>query len=463
MENTPDIRRRLPAVDVILRDSRLASSHELYGRELVLVQVRRELETLRARAAGTAEMREEDLDRLLEELPGRVARGLRESFGLPLQRVLNATGIFLHTNLGRAPLPRSLAVRISGFLDAYCNLEYRLAEGKRSDRNERASNLLQVATGAGGGIVVNNNAGALVLILSTLAKGEEVIVSRGELVEIGGSFRIPEIVEASGTRLVEVGTTNRTRIADYEGAITDRTGLLLKVYPSNYLQTGFTASVDPSALVELGGRFDLPVVVDEGSGLLRPHPAPQLADHPSMRELISVGCDLVCGSGDKLLGGPQAGLVVGKREAVERCRRNPLYRALRPDRFAFAALEGVLRMHLAEQRMPIDRLWVDGSEHRRRLEELAPQLGAEIVPAEAYLGGGTAPERAIVGEALALPGEDRLLEELRRGDPPVIGYLHRGRLILDLRTIDPADDSLLAGVVGRALARVSLRMSGETS
>jgi L-seryl-tRNA(Ser) seleniumtransferase len=446
MSSTNDARRRLPAVDTVVRDPVLEASIELYGRDLVTVQVRRKLDELRERIESSAagnELAQEDLFRL----PEAVAREMRERYGVSLQRVINATGIFLHTNLGRAPLPRPVAHRIAGFLDAYCDLEYRLDRGERGDRNERVDQLLQVATGAEAGILVNNNAAALVLILSALGTGTEVIVSRGELVEIGGSFRIPDILKAAGVVLVEVGTTNRTKRQDYEDAISERTGLLLKVYPSNYRQVGFTAAVEPRELVEIGERSRVPVVVDEGSGMLAAHPAPQLRDHPSLQELMSLGCDIACGSGDKLLGGPQAGLIVGRRDLVDRCHRNPLYRALRPDRCTFAGVEEILRLHLAGSSMPIERLWVDERSHRRRLEALAARIDAEIVPAEAFVGGGAAPERPIAGEALALPGRSDWLAALRQGEPPVVGYIRDGRLVLDLRTVDPEDDPHLERAV----------------
>jgi L-seryl-tRNA(Ser) seleniumtransferase len=375
--------------------------------------------------------------------------------------VLNATGLFLHTNLGRAPLPREVAASLPPLLDAYCDLEFDLETGRRSQRLRRVERLLTALTGAEAAAVVNNNAAALVLILSTLAKGREVVVSRGELVEIGDSFRIPEIMAAAGACLVEVGATNRTRPADYRNAAGPETALLLKVFPSNFRLTGFVASVSPAELVAVSREVGVPVLVDEGSGLLRPPSpgrAPQLAGHPSMAELIEAGCDLVCGSGDKLPGGPQAGLIVGREPLVTRCRRHPLYRALRPDRLALAALEGVLRLHLAGSELPLDRLWPDPRAHRDRLERAMTAIASElegnvaIVPADAFLGGGSAPEEPIPGEALALPGDDELLARLRRGDPPVVGYIRRGRLLLDLRTVAPEDDEALVAAVRRALA-----------
>jgi L-seryl-tRNA(Ser) seleniumtransferase len=339
---------------------------------------------------------------------------------------------------------------LPGLLDAYCDLEMDLAEGRRGDRNRRVERLLVELTGAEAALVVNNNAAALVLALACLARGRQVVISRGELVEIGGSFRIPDILAAAGTHLVEVGTTNRTRLEDYQAALGPDTGLLLKVHPSNYRIRGFVEAVAAARLAELGRRHGLPVLIDEGSGLLRPHPAPQMEGHPSLSELVASGCHLACGSGDKLLGGPQAGLLVGAAEYVGRCRRYPLYRALRPGRTELALLELVLRRHLAGRTMPLERLWAAADEQDDRLRRLAAELGAEIVPAEAFIGGGAAPDRAIAGRALSLAGGERLLRSLRRGTPPVVGYVRDDRVILDLRTVDPADDGELVAAVKAA-------------
>jgi L-seryl-tRNA(Ser) seleniumtransferase len=454
--NSSDVRRDLPPLDRLLSHPAVAALLPLYGRDPVRVQARRAVDELRRRLAASPALAAEERESALAALPGEIAARVEAALGGPLRRVLNATGIFLHTNLGRAPLPAAVARSLPPLLDAYCDLEVDLATGKRGQRNGRVERLLTALTGAEAALVVNNNAAALVLALAALAQGREVVVSRGELVEIGGSFRIPEILAAAGARLVEVGATNRTRIGDYEAALGPGTALLLKVFPSNFRQIGFVAAVEPRQLAELGERAGVPVLVDEGSGLLRPHPAPQLAGHPSLAELVAQGCDLAAGSGDKLLGGPQAGLLVGRAALLARCRRHPLYRALRPDRMALAALEGVLRAHLAAAPLPLDRLWPEPRAHRDRLERAAAALdtGAEIVPAEAFLGGGSAPEAPIPGEALALPGGpggDALLARLRRGAPPVIGYLRQGRLLLDLRTVAVEDDGLLIAAVRAAL------------
>ena len=444
-------RRGIPPLDKLLSDPAVATLIPLYGRDQVRVQARRVVDELRRRLAADPPPAGGEIESAVADLPARIAAGIEAALGGPLRRVLNATGIFLHTNLGRAPLPRRVAEALPPLLDAYCDLEIDLETGRRGDRNGRVGRLLTALTGAAAGLAVNNNAAALVLALAALAKDREVVVSRGELVEIGGSFRIPEIMAAAGARLVEVGATNRTRLADYRAAVGPATALLLKVFPSNFRQTGFVAAVEPRQLAELGRAAGVPVLVDEGSGLLRPHPAPQLAAHPSLAELVASGCDLVCGSGDKLLGGPQAGVLVGREDLLERCRRHPLSRALRPDRTALAALEGVLRLHLAGAALPLDRLWPEAEVHRARLERAAAALGAEIVAAEAFVGGGSAPEAPIPGEALGLPAGDALLARLRRGDPPVVGYLRQGRLVLDLRTVAPEDDDALLAAVRIAL------------
>jgi len=415
----------------------------------VTVQARREIDALRREMESAPPDPGSADDPALGELPRRIAARLETRLGAPLRRVINATGIFLHTNLGRAPLPSAAAARLAELAAGYCDLELDLETGRRSERNRRVEALLTEITGAEAAAVVNNNAAALLLVLATLAKGREVVVSRGELVEIGGSFRIPEILEAAGVRLVEVGTTNRTRLADYRRALGEGTALLLKVHPSNYQIRGFVETVDESALVELGREAGVSVLVDEGSGLLLPSDRPQLREHPSLRQLVAAGCDLACGSADKLLGGPQAGILVGRRELVARCRRNPLYRALRPDRLACAALEEVLGDVLAGRPRPLDALWQEAGP---RLAAVAARIGAEVVPADAFLGGGSAPEEPIPGQALALDGDDALKRRLRLGTPPVVGYLRDGHLILDLRTVRPEDDDALVEAVRAARA-----------
>lgn len=422
----------------------------LYGREPVRVQAELALGRLRKELSEGRYESMEDLDRALGKLPDQLESELARVIGTPVRRVLNATGILVHTNLGRSPLTREVAESLPPLLDAYCDLELDLDTGKRSDRNREAEGLLKSLTGAPAALVVNNNAAALVLVLATLAKGREVVVSRGELVEIGGSFRVPSILEAAGVELREVGSTNRTRLDDYEEAIGPKTGLLLKVFPSNYRITGFVEETPISALVDLARRREVQLLVDEGSGLLRPHDAPQLRGHTSLAELIELGCDAACGSGDKLLGGPQAGILVGSAATVRSCKTNPLYRALRPDRTTLAALAMVLRRHLTASSLPIERMWPGGEAHRERVERVAVGVGGKSGVADGFLGGGSAPQQGIPGEVVMLPADDVVLRKLRLGEPPVVAYQRDGRLVLDLRTVAPDDDEALIGAVNAA-------------
>lgn len=432
------------------------------------VQARRVIAELRTRL-GAAEVPAAAEVPPLGALAEAVWEGLAAAEAkVRLRRVINATGIFLHTNLGRAPLPEAIVEEVGELLTGYCDLELDLESGRRRERNTRVAALVGELTGAAGALLVNNNAAALLLALFTLARGREVIVSRGELVEIGGSFRIPEILEAAGATLREVGTTNRTRLADYARAIGPGTALLLKVFPSNYRIAGFTEEASAAELAALGRERRVPLLVDEGSGHLLPRPRPGI-NHPSLAELLAAGCDLACASGDKLLGGPQAGLLAGRADLVEACRKSPLYRALRPDRFTYAATEAILRFHRAEGRLPLERLWPEPAAHQARVARIAAQLNAEVATALGYLGAGCAPDQGFPAPALALPPDEALLHELRRGGegawgelPPVVGYLRGDRLWLDLRTVDPAEDELLVRTVLAARVRVAAASPGPS-
>lgn len=460
-QGADDQRRQLPAVDRLLQEPQARRLCQLYGRRLVGVYVRSLLDTQREALRDGWQPGDSELQWQIRGQLDRLEDVIEGELGGRLRRVINATGIFLHTNLGRAPLPGKVVERLPSLLDAACDLEFDLANGRRGQRNRRVRRLLTALTEAEAAAVVNNNAAAVLLALVAIAHQGEVIVSRGELVEIGGSFRIPEILNTAGVRLVEVGTTNRTRLADYEQAISPKTALLLKVYPSNYEIRGFVASVPARRLAELGRERGIPVAVDEGSGLLRPSSRPQLQDHDSMQELVAAGCDLVMGSGDKLCGGPQAGLLVGRHDLIERCGGHPLYRTLRCDRMALAALEGVLRLHLAEKPIPMDSLWPNAEQHQIRLELVGGALNADIVPADAYLGGGTAPEASVPGTALALSGAvEELQRRLRLGEPSVVGYIREDRLILDLRTVAATEDQALLSAV--QAARLAVDASGSS-
>jgi L-seryl-tRNA(Ser) seleniumtransferase len=350
-----------------------------------------------------------------------------------LRRVLNATGVIVHTNLGRAPLPATALERVHDVARGYSNLEFDLDQGLRGSRQEHAVDILRRLTGAEAALVVNNNAGAVLLALAALAEGREVIVSRGELIEIGDGFRIPDVLSRSGARLIEVGTTNRTRADDYERAIGPDTAVLLRVHQSNFRVVGFAELPETSQLAAIAERHGLPLVDDLGSGALVPLP-----DEPSVPDALSAGADLVCFSGDKLLGGPQAGIVVGRDDLVERLRRHPLQRALRADKLTLAALEGTLTLYLEPERalreVPALRMVVEAADAiRERAERLAKLTGGAVEETVARVGGGALPLAELPSFACAL--EENLAEPLRRGEPPVVGVLRDGRLLLDCRTL----------------------------
>ena len=386
-----------------------------------------------------------------------------------LRRVLNATGVIVHTNLGRAPLPGAALERLREVGASYSNLEYDLGEGARGSRQDHVTAILRRLTGAESALVVNNNAAAVLLALAALAEGGEVLVSRGELIEIGDGFRIPEVLARSGARLVEVGTTNRTRAADYERAVGPDTALLLRVHQSNFRLVGFTEHASTSKLAEIATRHGLPLVDDLGSGVLRntvllglnastepPQAASNtvlLGDEPSARESLAAGADLVCFSGDKLLGGPQAGIVVGRADLVERLRRHPLQRALRADKLTLAALEGTLGLYLDPERamreVPVLRMLSEPpAAIRARAERLAELVGGSVEETVARVGGGALPLAELPSYACAI--KEELAAPLRAGDPPVVAVVRDGRCLLDCRTLTNGDVEEAAAAVARA-------------
>jgi L-seryl-tRNA(Ser) seleniumtransferase len=371
--------------------------------------------------------------------PGDLAMRLRAELDAArapsLRRVLNATGVIVHTNLGRAPLAPEALARVLEAARGYSNLELDLEDGARGSRQDHLADLVRRLTGAEAALVVNNNAAAVLLALAALAEGREVVVSRGELLEIGDGFRIPDVLARSGARLVEVGTTNRTRAADYEGAIGPDTALLLRVHQSNFRVVGFTELPRLDELAAVAGRHGLPLVDDLGSGALG-----DVSGEPSARESLAAGADLVCFSGDKLLGGPQAGIVAGRADLVERLRRHPLQRAMRVDKLSLAALEGTLRLHLdAPSRIPVLRmLREDAGVVRARAERLAESTGGTVEETVARVGGGALPLAELPSFACAL--DEALAAPLRTGEPPVVGIVRDGKLLLDCRTL--ADDEL---------------------
>jgi L-seryl-tRNA(Ser) seleniumtransferase len=410
--------RDLPAVDALAAQVEAPRALALAAARAVLAQRREEL------LGGARE--EADL--------GERARAWARAAAAPsLRRVLNATGVIVHTNLGRAPLGAAARAAVARVAEGYSNLELELEAGARGSRHAHVEALLRELTGAQAALAVNNGAGAALLAAAALAgPGREVVVSRGQLVEIGGGFRVPDVIAQAGARLVEVGTTNRTRPADYERALTPDTGAILRAHQSNFRQLGFVEDVAIEPLCELG----VPVIDDVGSGALG-----ELYDEPPVRRSVAAGAALVCFSGDKLLGGPQAGVMVGRADAVELARRHPLARALRIDKLSLAALEATLRAHRDGGEIPVlSMLRGDGLEERARA--LAARIeGAEIVQAVAKVGGGALPLLELPGPVVALPdAPDALAAALRRGDPPLVGRIEDGRLLLDPRTL--ADDEV---------------------
>jgi L-seryl-tRNA(Ser) seleniumtransferase len=369
------------------------------------------------------------------DLAARLAAELAAARTPSLRRVLNATGVIVHTNLGRAPLAAEALALVHETARGYSNLELDLDEGARGSRQDHTAALLRRLTGAESALVVNNNAAAVLLALAALAEGREVVVSRGELLEIGDGFRIPDVLARSGARLVEVGTTNRTRAADYERAIGPDTALLLRVHQSNFRVVGFTALPAIEELAAVARRHGLPLVDDLGSGVLG-----EIPGEPSARGSLAAGADLVCFSGDKLLGGPQAGIAAGRADLVERLRHHPLQRAVRVDKLTLAALEGTLVLHLdAPERVPVLRMLRERPEAvRARAERLAAATGGAVEETVARVGGGALPLAEIPSYACAL--DEALAAPLRAAEPPVIGIVRDGKLLLDCRTL--ADDEL---------------------
>ncbi len=443
--------RSLPAVSAVLARPRVIEIAEKHGTAIVTRAVRDEIEHARDEIGRSGSA----LAITDEAIVSRVEALCRES----LTRVLNATGVVVHTNLGRIPLARAAMEAAERAATDYATLEYDLDAGHRGQRHVHARDLLVSLTGAEDAVVVNNNAAAVLLALAACAAGRSAIVSRGELVEIGGGFRIPDVVGQSGTQLVEVGTTNRTHLRDYEAAIDERTAVLLKVHRSNFEITGFVAEVEVASLATLAHARGLALIYDAGSGCM-----PAIADivrEPSVRDCVAAGADVVCFSGDKLLGGPQAGIAVGKRELIERMRRAPLYRALRPDKLTLAALTATLGLWRDRpDELPIVRMLrtsVDALD-RRSLDVIARVDGSgatlEVADAIGRVGGGAAPSVELASRAIRVAGvsADPLAARLRRGEPKVIARIEGDAVWLDLRCVPPEDDDALARALTAALA-----------
>lgn len=460
--------RALPSVNALLQTETARALSLQVGAQHLTQLARTVTDELRAfmqaqQPAQTSANGEHTRASLLEEATRRLERACLLEAAAGLRHVINASGVILHTNLGRAPLSDAARRAVSTEAARYCTLEYDLETGRRGRRGARAEQLLVDLTGAEAALVVNNCAAAALVILTVLGQGGETIISRGELVEIGGDFRVPDVMAQSGTHLKEVGTTNKTRLADYRRAVTENTRLFMRVHPSNYRIVGFTSTPELSELADLAHERGLPLYEDAGSGALLNLEPFGLSGEPVIAESIKAGADLISFSGDKLLGASQAGLIVGRHELVERLRKHPLYRALRADKLSLAALEATLEAHrrgAATKEIPALRmLALTPDEIRSRAESLVgrlkalsqtPALSTEIIEGESAIGGGSAPATHPPTALIALTHEtlsaDALEEALRRSQPPIVARISLGRVVLDMRTVaqDEEEDLLAA-------------------
>jgi len=447
--------RSIPSIEQLRQRPAILALEPRYGRRAIVEALRVEAAALRGSSGR---------DGAGDDVAGAIERRAIERLAaaaIPsLRRVINATGVIVHTNLGRAPLARAAVERAAALAVGYTNLEYDLTRGERGRRDVHAERLLCRLTGAEAAVVVNNNAAATLLVLAALASGREVIISRGELVEIGGGFRVPDVLAQSGAALREVGTTNRTRAADYAAAISDRTALILRVHPSNFRIEGFTERPTLEELVTLGRRFTIPVVEDLGSGFLAETfgDAPAVRDEPDVARSIGAGADLVMFSGDKLLGGPQAGIIAGSERMVAAARTHPLMRALRVDKLTYAALEATLEEYAAgraQSSIPVAAmLGMPLEDLDRRARALASELTlvtAIVVDGESTVGGGSAPGSAIPTRLVAITHPslraEQLEQRLRHHSTPIIARIIDDRVVIDLRTVNPDDDAVIAAAV----------------
>jgi L-seryl-tRNA(Ser) seleniumtransferase len=452
--------RDLPSVERLLQMAPAAQLTAVFGRPLTLQAIHELLDAAREeiRAGAPAPEASQLLERARREL---------EAWLLPtLGPVINATGVILHTNLGRAPLSRA-ARQAMAAASGYCALEYDLARGARGKRDQHAEAMLRRLTGAEAALVVNNNAAAVLLALAALARSREVVISRSQLVEIGGGFRVPEVMKQSGARLVEVGTTNRTHLDDYEAALTDRTALILLAHHSNFKIVGYTTEPSLDELVALGRRRGIAVAYDLGSGAMLDTAGYGLGHEPTVQESLRAGGSVVCFSGDKLLGGPQAGILVGERAAIDRMRRHPLARALRPDKLCLAALAATLTHYLKDEapsEVPVWQMLAASPDSlRQRAEGWASRLGAgEVAGGQSTVGGGSLPEETMPTWLLTfrVPRPNALAARLRSSSPPVIGRVEDDRLALDPRTVLPEQEAALLTTLAEALGTPSPGASG---
>ena len=455
--------RVIPSVEKICQSESVRRLTKRFGHQAVVSAIREETKIIRKTLRKTREPYNEN--QALKQIEQNVLQTLSMTLSSSLEPVINGSGVIIHTNLGRAPLSRSAIQNISS-VSNYSNLELNLQSGKRGSRTIHAQSLLRHLSGAEDALVVNNNAAAILLILSTLGSGREVIISRGELVEIGGGFRIPDILRQSGARLREVGTTNRTRASDYTTAISNKTALILRVHPSNFRIEGFTERPRLRELTDIGQKFSVPIIEDIGSGNFRNNSKETsvrkvFSNEPTVVESIGAGVNVCCFSGDKLLGGPQAGLIVGQKEIVCKLREHPLMRALRVGKITYAALEATLHEHLterAQQSVPVlAMIHTAVIELEKRATQiidnlkLSNGLKATTVPGESTIGGGTTPGLVLPSYLLSLRfknlNPNELSKKLRSCSPAIVSRIESDQLLLDLRTIQPAEDEILTKIL----------------
>ncbi len=455
--------RRIPAVDKIVDNPGVAELIRRTSRPFVISRVRRVLADLRKEMAGR-----EEKEWVTHDLEGHILDNLHKevrSWVQPaLRKVINATGVILHTNLGRAPVGDKARRHLAEVASNYSNLEFDLAHGRRGKRDGYASRLLEEVLDCQQALVVNNNAAAVFLILNSLAEGGEVLISRGEMIEIGDSFRVPDILRKSGACLKEVGATNKTHLDDYQEAITDKTRLVLRVHPSNFRISGFTSKPSVKDLVHLCTSRSLRLVEDLGSGCLIDLQAARIKAEPHPRESLASGVHVVCFSGDKLLGGAQAGIIAGRSECVQKIRQNPLFRALRVDKLSLAVLESTLISYLTHRedleipvvhmiRMGTTAIEKRAIELAQRLSELQTELAIDLVAGQSVIGGGSTPAQSLATRLIRLRSHRysaaKLESLLRASDPPVLARLDKGAVLLDLRTVFPADEACLVGILSR--------------
>ncbi len=462
MSGRQELLRSLPAVDRVLQESPLRQLHDCLPQQLLTESVQQQIASLRQKLlVNTATVTAEDLAPL--RVAEQAAAACRAYLQPSLRKVINATGTLLHTNLGRAPLAPAALEAINAVAAGYSNLELDLASGQRGERFSHVEALLTQLTGAEAALVVNNNAGAVLLALTALGKGREAIVSRGELVEIGGAFRIPEVMESGGVILCEVGSSNRTHLKDYQGAISEQTAIVLKVHTSNYRIVGFTKEVPAAELVPLAREHDLVLMEDLGSGMLHDLTGYGLPQEPTVAATVAAGVDVLTFSGDKLLGGPQAGMIVGRRELIQKIKRHPLARALRIDKLTLAALEATLRLYLhpqqALEQIPVLGMFAgDQSQQQARCQQLLEQLQQARLPVDlalvediARVGGGAMPLAELPDWAVEIAPRSgsvaNLTARLRAATPAVVGRVQNDRLLINLRAVAEAEQDTLLQVL----------------